>query len=79
MDTTPSQSCCPQCNLVYDTWKMINCRRYSPTTGYICVPCRDRMRSIRYNLFYTPPDHSSNSIDLPTNSSSNIIDLTEQT
>ena len=72
---TPAQSTCPQCNLVYDTWKMIYCRRYSPINGYICIPCRDIMRSIRHDLFYTPPDLSSNTVD----TSSTIIDLTQQT
>jgi hypothetical protein len=62
----PAQSTCPRCNLTYDTWKMVYCRRYSPVTGYICVDCREISRMIRREQFYhvnpIPPD--------------NVVDLT---
>jgi hypothetical protein len=64
----PAQTNCPQCNNVYDTWKMIYCRRYSPVSGYICIQCRDFMRSIRREQFYVnPPLPEDNIIDLTTN------------
>ena len=61
----PPQTTCPQCNQVYDTWKLVYCRRYSPVTGYICVTCRDEMRALRREQFYTvTPPPSDNIIDL---------------
>lgn len=60
----PAQSTCPQCNLTYDTWKMVYCRRYSPITGYICVICRDTIRAIRREQFYTVPPIPDIVIDL---------------